>query len=125
MEKRRIVHLGLLLGLIISLLVVIAGCDLLTGESAQGEQGGLAGSLPMIIFIVLILGMMYFTMMRPQRKQQKERQEMMTQLKNGDKVITAAGIFGVIDSISEDSAVLKLESGATMRVTRNSIVAKR
>lgn len=125
MEKLKIVNLGVLAGLIISLLVAVAGCVPLTGESAEGDQGILGGSLPMIIFIVLIIGMMYFTMMRPQRKQQKERQAMMTQLKNGDKVITAAGIFGVIDSVSEDSIVLKLESGATMRVTRNSVVAKR
>ena len=126
MEKLKIVNLGVLAGLIISLLVAVTGCLPSTGTPpAEGDQGILGGSLPMIIFIVLIIGMMYFTMMRPQRKQQKERQAMMSQLKNGDKVITAAGIFGVIDSVSEDSIVLKLESGATMRVTRNSVVAKR
>jgi len=126
MKKINIVNPGVLAGLIISLLVAIASCLPTEGAPpAEGDQGILGGSLPMIIFIVLIIVMMYFTMMRPQRKQQKERQEMMAQLRTGDKVITAAGIFGVIDSISEDSVVLKLESGATMRVTKNSVVAKR
>ena len=126
MRKMNIVNPGVLAGLIISLLVAIAGCLPSTGTPPpEGDQGILGGSLPMIIFVVLIIVMMYFTMMRPQRKQQKERQEMMSQLKTGDKVITTAGIFGVIDSVSEDSIVLKLESGATMRVTRNSVAAKR
>ncbi len=128
MEKMKIVNLGVLAVLIISLLVAVAGClptPSIETPPADGDQGILGGSLPMIIFIVLIIVMMYFTMMRPQRKQQKERQEMTSQLKTGDKVITTAGIFGVIDSVSEDSIVLKLESGATMRVTRNSVAAKR
>jgi len=123
MEKRRGVQLGLLLGLTISLLVVIAGC--LPTEGATDQQGGLSGSLPMIIFVVVIIALMYFMMMRPQRKQQKERQAMMAQLKRGDKVITSAGIFGEIDGLSEDTILLKLESGATMRVTRSSVVGKR
>jgi preprotein translocase subunit YajC len=49
----------------------------------------------------------------------------MEELKRGDKVITAGGIFGVIESVSEESVVLKVESGATIRVARNSIAGKR
>jgi preprotein translocase subunit YajC len=64
-------------------------------------------------------------MIRPQRKRQKEHQQLMEELKRGDKVITAGGIFGVIESVSEESVVLKVESGATIRVARNSIAGKR
>ena len=48
----------------------------------------------------------------------------MAKLKRGDKVITAGGIYGVIESLSEDSIVVKVESGATMRVARGSVALK-
>jgi len=81
--------------------------------------------LPLIIFLVLIFVMMYFLMVRPQRKRQKEQQQLLSELKRGDKIITASGIYGIIESLSEDSAVIKVESGATMRIARTSIAGKR
>jgi len=67
----------------------------------------------------------YFLIIRPQRKQQKKHQELMIELKRGDKVVTTGGIYGVIESLSDDSIVLKIESGATIRVARNSVSGKR
>ena len=118
----RIVRFGLMLGLIISLLISVVSC--VPVEGAEGEEGGM-GSIYMIVFVVLIIAMLYFTMIRPQRKQQRERQEMMSQLRSGDKVITSSGIYGEIDSVAEDSVVLKIESGTKIRVTRGSIAVKR
>ncbi len=119
----KIARLGSILVLIISLLIFMASC-IPTGEAQQGEQGGMS-SIYMIVFVVLIIAMLYFTMIRPQRKQQKQRQEMMSQLKRGDKVITSSGIYGEIEGVSEASFVLKIESGATIRVTKGSVVVKR
>ena len=81
--------------------------------------------VPLILFLVLIFGMMYFFSIRPQRRRQKEHQQLVEQLKRGDKVITAGGIYGVIESISEDSVIIKVESGATMRVAKGSVSLKR
>ncbi|GAI84809.1 unnamed protein product [marine sediment metagenome] len=69
--------------------------------------------------------MMYFLMIRPQRKRQKEHQQLIEELKRGDRVITAGGVYGVIETVSEDSVVIKVESGATMRVAKNSVALKR
>ena len=80
---------------------------------------------PIIVFLVLIFGMFYFLMIRPQRRRQKEHEELVHGLNIGDKVITSGGIYGKIKSISEDSVLLEVESGATMRVSRNSIAGKR
>jgi preprotein translocase subunit YajC len=85
---------------------------------------GLEGLAPMIIFLVLIFAAMYFFMIKPQRKKQKDFQDLMSILKKGDKVITAGGIYGQIESISEDSAVLRVDSGTTIRVARASIAGK-
>ena len=78
----------------------------------------------MILFLVAIFAIMYFIMIRPRQKQQKQHDEMMKELRPGDKVITAGGIYGQIESLSEDTAILRIESGATMKVARSSILGK-
>ena len=80
---------------------------------------------PIVVFLVLIFVMFYFLMIRPQRRRQKEHDELVRGLKVGDRVITSGGIYGKIKSISQDSVILEIESGATMRVARNSIAGKR
>jgi len=77
-----------------------------------------------IIFLVLIFAMMYFLMIRPQRKRQKEQEELLKELRRGERVVTAGGIYGQIESVSEDNVVLKVESGAMMRVAKGSITGK-
>jgi preprotein translocase subunit YajC len=78
----------------------------------------------MIIFLVVIFAVMYLIMVRPRQKQQKQHDEMMKDLRPGDRVITAGGIYGQIESLSEDTAILRIESGATMKVARSSILGK-
>ena len=77
-----------------------------------------------IVFLVVIGLLFYFFMIRPQRKKQKEHEELVGQLRGGDRVITAGGIYGQIESVTQDSVVLKVESGATIRVAKGSIVGK-
>ncbi len=79
----------------------------------------------MLVFLVVIFGMFYFVMIRPQRKRQKEHEQMMRELQKGDKVVTAGGIFGTIESLSEDSIVIKVEGGTTLRVARGSVAVRR
>jgi preprotein translocase subunit YajC len=78
----------------------------------------------MIIFLVVIFAVMYFLMMRPRQKQQKQHEAMMQELRPGDRVIIAGGIYGQIESLSEDTAIIRIESGATMKVARGSILGK-
>ena len=86
------------------------------------EEGGTIW--PMIIFLVVIFAVMYFLMIRPRQKQQREHEELTKELTVGDRVIIAGGIYGEIEALGEDTVVLKLESGATMRVARGSILGK-
>lgn len=78
-------------------------------------------SLMLIVFLVLMFAMFYFLIIRPQRKRQQEHQALVSSLKIGDKVITIGGIYGVIESMTDDSIVLKIESGAMVRMSRSSI----
>ena len=82
------------------------------------------GIWPIAVFLVLIFVMFYFLMIRPQRSRRKEHEEMMQQLKIGDRVITSGGIYGKIKSVSQDSVVLEVESGVTMRVAKTSIAGR-
>jgi len=82
------------------------------------------GTWGMVIFLVAIFAIMYFLMIRPRQKQQKAQEEMMQELRAGDKVIIAGGIYGQIESLGEDTVILKIESGATMRIARSSILGK-
>ena len=119
MAKKKLLKSGLVASLLITLLVFIDGC--VPPEGAEG--GGFDWTI--IIFLALIFGVFYFLMIRPQRKRQKEHHELVQELRRGDKVITAGGIYGVIENLSDDSIVLKIESGATIRVARSSVVGRR
>jgi preprotein translocase subunit YajC len=112
---------GLMTGIMVTLLAALSGC-VPPPEGAEGE-GGFDWTL--IIFIVLLIAVFYFLIIRPQRRQQKRHQELMQELKRGDKVITTGGIYGVVESLSDDSVVLKIESGGTIRIARSSIAGQR
>jgi len=84
----------------------------------------LEGMAPMILFLLLMVAAIYFLMIKPQRKRQKEQQELLERIRSGEKVITSSGIYGQVESVSEDTVVLKLESGATIRVAKSTVVAK-
>ncbi len=120
MGKAKILNWGLIAGLLVPL-VFAGGCGL-GGEAPAGEGGG---QYTPIIFLVLLFAIFYFLMIRPQRKKQKEHQQMTQELRRGERVITAGGIYGQIESIGDDSVVLSVESGATIRVARGSIAGKR
>ncbi len=119
MEKKRMLNLGLIGGLLITL-AFMSGC--IPTETPEGEGTSI---FPLIIFLVLIFGVFYFLMIRPQRKRQREQQQLIAELTRGDRVITAGGIYGVIENISDDSVVIKVESGTTMRVAKSSVTIKR
>jgi preprotein translocase subunit YajC len=89
----------------------------LKGPTMQAMQ-------PMFMMLV-IFGIMYFLMIRPQVKKQKEHQAMLTKLGKGDEVITRGGVIGKITGISEDGVlVLELQEKVRVRVPRAYIEAK-
>jgi preprotein translocase subunit YajC len=106
--------------------LVLVLSTLLLGGCATTEDGADTGTstLYMIVFLVLLAGIFYLFIIRPQSKRQKEQRNLNAGLKTGDRVITIGGIYGRIESIREDSIILKVESGATIKVARNSISGK-
>lgn len=75
-----------------------------------------------IIFIVLMVVMMYFVLIRPQQLRTKQQAKMLAALKSGDKVVTAAGLVGTVITIKEKDKTVTLRSGdAKFEVTKASI----
>ena len=95
---------------------------LLQAQAAQ-PQGG-TGAASMWIMLLLIFGVMYFFMIRPQRKQQKELENFRKALKKGDKVVTAGGIHGTVDEIkdTDPTVLIKVCGEVKLRVDKNSLV---
>jgi preprotein translocase subunit YajC len=105
-------------------LTSIIGISLLSScAPATGEQDT-TSSLYLIVFMVLLFGVFYFLIIRPQSKRQKEHMNLLSNLKVGDRVITIGGIYGRIESVREDSYIIKVESGTVLRMAKNSIAGK-
>ena len=71
--------------------------------AAPAAGGGITMLLPLLLIPVL-----YFVMIRPQQKRQKQWQDMLSQIKTGDRVTTAGGIRGVIISIKDDAIIIRV-----------------
>ena len=119
----KIWKIGLIAGLLIAVLVFIGGCLAPAGGEAAEQNPN--STWYMVAFLVVIFALFYFVMIRPQRKRQKQQQTMIEQLQKGNKVITAGGIYGTIESVGEDSVVIKVESGTTLRVAKGSVAVRR
>ena len=82
------------------------------------------GIYAILILLAIVIGISYFLMVRPLRQREKKHDEMVEELQVGDVVITAGGIYGEVDSIDDVSVVLKVESGAKIRVTKGGVVGR-
>lgn len=84
------------------------------------QQGAGWQSMLMIGLLIVIF---YFMMIRPQQKRQKEIKKQRDAMKEGDKVVTAGGIYGKITKVKEDSFLLEIADGVKIRVDKNSVYA--
>jgi len=87
------------------------------GKDRQ-ERGGFMG---LLIPLAIIFAIMYMLLIRPQKKKEHQRQDMVDRLKKDDKVVTIGGIIGVVSSLTDREIILRLEDNTKMRVTRNAI----
>jgi len=79
----------------------------LLAQASAPAPGG-ASALMQMAPLVLMFAAMYFLLIAPQRKKQKEHEKMLTQLQPGDEVVTAGGIYGVITGVKDDRFVIRI-----------------
>ena len=87
------------------------------GTPGQPAPSPLAGFLP----IILIFGIFYFLLIRPQQKQQKQHREMVSKLSKNDEVVTNGGIHGTVVNIDEQTVTLRVDDNTRIKFQRNVI----
>ncbi len=88
------------------------------GTAAQGGGGLMATPL---VPIILMLGVMWFFLIRPQQKKQKEHKEMLGNLKKGDRIITSGGLYGRITGITETTLTVEIADKVRVKVSRGHV----
>lgn len=91
-------------------------------QAAPARQAPAGGGSMFWVMIIAMFVIMWFFMIRPQRKQQKELEKFRNSLKRGDKVVTAGGIYGTVDEIKDRTVLIKVDGDVKLRVDKNSLV---
>ena len=84
--------------------------SILANANAAGGAGGMIG---MILWLVIIFGIMYFIMIRPQKKEQKKKELMLSEVAVGDTVLTISGFYGTIIDIVDDTVIVEFGNNRT------------
>jgi preprotein translocase subunit YajC len=87
------------------------------GEAPSGPLGSLGAFLPLIA----IFAIFYFLIIRPQSKKQKETQKMLSALKKGDRIVTIGGIHGVIQTIRENTVIVRVDENTKLEFSRSAV----
>ena len=92
------------------------------GGSPQGGGGGIAAFLPMILIFVIL----YFLILRPQAKRQREHQKMLEVLSKGDKIVTTGGVHGTIVRINDEdkTIIVKVADEIKLTIDRGAVARK-
>ena len=91
-----------------------------TAAPAPGPTGGGIGFFVPLIFIFVI---MYFVMIRPQKKRQQDQQRLISSVKTGDRVVTNAGIHGLIANVKETTVIVKVADNVKIEMEKSAIAS--
>lgn len=88
-------------------------------KTAQPPAGGLLGN-PLVMMGIMVV-MFYFLLIRPQQRQRKEQQARIAALQSGDKVVTSAGIHGIVHHVKEHTVSVKVAEGTMIEFDKMAI----
>ena len=101
---------------VMTALFSMTGCATTADGAATGANG--ATSLIMIVgYMVIIIGVMYFVAIRPQKKEQKKQSQMLSALEVGDIVLTTSGFYGTVIDITDDTVIVEFGNNKNCRIT--------
>ena len=84
--------------------------------TTTAANGGVMSTGMLIMWLVIMFGMMYFLMIRPQKKEQKKLQAMLNDLAVGDAVVTTSGFYGVVIDITDDDVIVEFGNNKNCRI---------
>ena len=88
---------------------------------AQSGSGGASSMTNMLFPLILMFVIFYFLLIRPQQKKQRQHQDMLKNLRKGDKVITSGGLYGVVIKVTDKDVVLEVADKVNLRFTLGAI----
>ena len=94
-----------------------------TGESgtAGGAQGMMGMLFPLAVFVLIF----YFFIIRPQRKRQKQHDNLISGIGRGDQIVTIGGFFGTVREVRDDTFLIELAEGVRVRILKSAVQIKR
>ena len=87
----------------------------------MGSPEGGDGAIINLFFFAALIFVFYFFLIRPQSKRQKEIEKKVSEMKKGDKVVTNGGMFGVVNTIDDETVLLEIDSGVKARFQKGAI----
>lgn len=91
-------------------------------EAVATENPAAGSNWSFWLMIIAMIAIMYFFMWRPESKRRKQMENFRNNLKKGDKIITAGGIYGTIKEIQPTSLLIEVDSNVTLRIDKNMVV---
>jgi preprotein translocase subunit YajC len=89
-------------------------------ENVANVAGG-DSAFSMLLWIVVVFGIMYFLMIRPNKKRMEEYKKMLSELKVGNKIVFAGGIYGVVRAINDDTVKVEIADGVIIEIPKSSV----
>lgn len=97
---------------------------LLMAPSPGAEAGGGGSMMSMFIMIAFVIAIMYFFMIRPQQKRQKEHQAMIESIKKGDRVVTTSGMHGSVTELDDKTYTVQIADNVKVKFEKAAIASK-
>jgi len=88
---------------------------------AQGAGGAMGGGFESLLLIVVMFGVLYFLMIRPQMKRTKEHKAMIDALQKGDEIVTAGGMLGRVSRLNENYVTMEIAPNVEIQVQRPAV----
>jgi preprotein translocase subunit YajC len=104
------------------MLLTVLAQTVTTSSTATPSSG--SNALVSLLPLILIFGLFYMFMIRPQRMRQRKQTELLMELKIGDEVQTTAGMFGNIVQLTDEFAWVEIAPGTTIKMLRRAVVGK-
>lgn len=95
--------------------------DIISSAYAQEAVAGEPSLLSSILPLVLMLGVFYFLLIRPQQKKVSEHKKMVTALRRGDKIVTSGGVYGTVAKVDEDAIQVDIAKDTRIKLDKNSV----
>jgi len=100
--------------------VMLAAMPVFAADPAKpaSPMSGLGGMLPMLVFMFIVI---WFMMIRPEQKKQKEKLKMLAAMKKGDRVMMAGGMYGTIHNVKEKTVMVKIAENTVVEFEKNAV----